>query len=130
MVIISFLDVILEVQNLLNNWLFQVFVWLVVFDILTGLAKGFFIKEGNSTKGLFGLVKHLLVIMLVTTAIPYLNLAGLNIISEWFLAFFAVVYVISLIENWGQLGLPLPNWVKQFFAKLRDQLDEGPGKNK
>lgn len=129
MVIISFLDVILEVQNLLNNWLFQVFVWLVVFDILTGLAKGFFIKEGNSTKGLFGLVKHLLVIMLVTTAIPYLNLAGLNTISEWFLGFFAVVYVISLIENWGQLGLPLPSWVKQFFAKLRDQLDEGP-KNK
>lgn len=128
MVIISFLDVILEVQNLLNNWLFQVFVWLVVFDILTGLVKGFFIKEGNSTKGLFGLVKHLLVIMLVTTAIPYLNLAGLNTISEWFLAFFAVVYVISLIENWGQLGLPLPNWVKQFFAKLRDQLDEGPNK--
>lgn len=126
MVIISFLDVILEVQNLLNNWLFQVFVWLVVFDILTGLAKGFFIKEGNSTKGLFGLVKHLLVIMLVTTAIPYLNLAGLNTISEWFLGFFAVVYVISLIENWGQLGLPLPNWVKQFFTKLRDQLDEGP----
>lgn len=126
MVIISLADVILEVQNLLNNWLFQVFVWVVVFDILTGILKGFVVKKSNSTKGLFGLIKHLLVIMLVLTAIPYLNLAGLNTIAESFLAFFAVVYVISLIENWGQLGLPLPKWIKKFFEKLRDTLDEEP----
>lgn len=128
MVIISFLDVILEVQKLLNNWLFQVTMWFIVFDIVTGLAKGFVVKESNSTKGLFGIIKHLLVVMLILTAIPYLNLAGLNTISEAFLAFFAVVYAISLIENWGQLGLPLPKWVKNIFAKLKEQLDEEPKK--
>lgn len=126
MVIISIADVILEVQKLLNNWLFQVTMWFIVFDIVTGLAKGFVVKESNSTKGLFGIIKHLLVVMLILTAIPYLNLAGLNTISEAFLAFFAVVYAISLIENWGQLGLPLPKWVKNIFVKLKEQLDEEP----
>lgn len=128
MLIINFSDVILHVQLLLNNWLFQVFMWLIIFDILTGIAKGFVVKDSNSTKGLAGLIKHLLVVLLVLTAIPYLNLAGLNTVSEWFLGFFAVVYAISLIENWGQLGLPLPKWIKNAFTKLKEELDEAPPK--
>ncbi|MEG0286028.1 MAG: phage holin family protein [Vagococcus sp.] len=129
MVIISFSDVILEVQSLLNNFWFHIFIWSVIFDIGTGIVKGFVIKDSNSTKGLLGLIKHLLVVLLVLTAIPYLNLANLHTIAESFLIFFTVVYAISIVENWGQLGLPLPNWVKGMLTKLKATLDEEPTKS-
>lgn len=128
MVIISSADLLREFQNLMSNYWVHIFIWSVVFDIATGIVKGFVIKDSNSTKGLLGLIKHLLVVLLVLTAIPYLNIAGLDSFSNLFIWFFIVVYAISITENWGQLGLPLPEWVKGTLTKLKGQLDEGPNK--
>lgn len=37
-----------------------------------------------------------------------------------FVFFYIAVYGISITENLGQLGVPIPNWVKERLSKLQD----------
>lgn len=101
----------------------QVFFFFVLMDILTGFAKGFKNKRANSTKGLLGIVKHLLVVVLVLSVYPYLTLLGANAVAFAFVMSFIASYAISVIENWGQLGLPMPAFAKVYFEKLKHQND-------
>lgn len=107
-----------EFQNLLSNAYVHIFVWLVLADIGLGLAKALTKKKGDSTKGLLGVVKHLLVVMLVLIAYPYLVLLGFEDIATMFVLSYIAMYLISLAENWGQLGLPLPDFVKDRLSKI------------
>ncbi|MCD7139411.1 phage holin family protein [Limosilactobacillus balticus] len=34
------------------------------------------------------------------------------------LACLFLFYLVSIIENWGQMGLPLPAWIKDHIYKL------------
>ncbi|EAC7124462.1 holin, partial [Listeria monocytogenes] len=63
-----------QFQLLLNDLFVQVFMFSVLFDIATGMAKGIAGKQGNSTKGLLGIVKHMLITILVLIAYPYMKL--------------------------------------------------------
>ncbi|EGO7766363.1 phage holin family protein [Enterococcus faecalis] len=127
MVIIDNQALIAEFKNLISNGFIQVFVWIVLGDIATGLCKGVYRKEGNSTKGLPGLIKHLLVVCLVVVAYPYLKILGFSSIADWFVIFYIAVYGISIIENLGQIGVPLPSWLKNHLSKLKDEYDKGGG---
>lgn len=100
--------------------IFNFFLWVVVGDIVTGLCKGIFVKEANSTKGLLGIVKHMLVVCLVIIAYPYLKIMNLETFATAFVFFYIAVYGISITENLGQLGVPIPNWVKERLSKLQD----------
>lgn len=109
-----------EFRGLLTNGYVQLFLWVVVGDIVTGLCKGIFVKEANSTKGLLGIVKHMLVVCLVIIAYPYLKIMNLETFATAFVFFYIAVYGISITENLGQLGVPIPNWVKERLSKLQD----------
>lgn len=125
MLIINNVSLLNEFRGLFSNFWIHVFIWVVVLDIFSGIVKGFVIKESNSTKGLTGIVKHLLVVILVLTAVPYLNIAGFGGIADVFVLFYIAVYGISVTENWGELGLPLPSFVKEALLKLKDTSDRG-----
>lgn len=109
-----------EFRGLLTNGYLQLFLWVVVGDIVTGLCKGIFVKQTNSTKGLLGIVKHMLVVCLVIVAYPYLKIMNLETFATAFVWFYIAVYGISITENLGQLGVPIPNWVKERLSKLQD----------
>lgn len=121
--IIDNMQLLHEFKNLVSNLYFQVFLWAVIADILTGLAKGFKGKTSNSTKGLSGLVKHLLVVMLVTIAYPYLKILGLETIATAFVFFYIATYGISITENLDQLGVKVPGWIKSRLEKIKDEVN-------
>ena len=127
MMIIDNLKLLAEFRHLADNALIQVFIWLVLFDLFTGISKGLICKQGNSTKGLLGIVKHLLVVLLVVVAYPYLRIMDLTVMANAFVIFYIAVYGISVTENIGQLGLPLPKFVIDRLEKLRDSTDKGDG---
>lgn len=123
--IIDNLKLLSEFRHLADNALIQVFIWLVLFDLFTGISKGLINKQGNSTKGLLGIVKHLLVVLLVVVAYPYLHIMGLTMMANAFVIFYIAVYGISVTENLGQLGLPLPKFVVDHLEKLKNAADKG-----
>lgn len=125
MMIIDNLKLLSEFRHLLDNAFIQILVWVVLFDIFTGISKGLAGKQGNSTKGLLGVVKHLLVVLLVIVAYPYMKVMGMSLTANAFVIFYIAVYGISVTENLGQLGLPLPKFVIDRLEKLRDSADKG-----
>ncbi|CAI3462020.1 phage holin family protein [Enterococcus cecorum] len=125
MMIIDNLKLLEEFRHLADNVFIQVFIWLVLFDVFTGISKGLAGKQGNSTKGLLGIVKHLLVVLLVIVAYPYMRVMGMSLTANAFVIFYIAVYGISVTENLGQLGLPLPKFVIDRLEKLRDSADKG-----
>ncbi|MGK4109196.1 phage holin family protein [Enterococcus cecorum] len=127
MMIIDNFQLLKEFSNLLNNLWIHVFIILVAFDILTGLVKGMKKNSTNSTKGLTGMIKHLLVVILIITAYPYLSLLGLQPYANAFVLYYIASYAISITENLGQMGVPIPSFVKERIEKLRDLTDKGDG---
>lgn len=125
MMIIDNLKLLAEFRHLLENAFIQILVLVVLFDILTGMVNGLKGKKGNSTKGLLGVVKHLLVVLLVIVAYPYMRVMGMSLTANAFVIFYIAVYGISVTENLGQLGLPLPKFVVDRLEKLRDEADKG-----
>lgn len=109
--------------SLTQTYEIHVLTWFIGFDILTGLAKGFVGKKANSTKSTAGIIKHLLVVLMVYTVYPYLAIVQAKAIATAFIYFFIACYGISIVENWGQLGLPMPKFVIQYFEKLKRDND-------
>ncbi|MGF3141249.1 phage holin family protein [Facklamia sp. P13064] len=113
-----------QYQAINHNLYIIIFVWFVVADFVTGYAKSFLGEVANSTKGLQGLIKHLLVVSLVLSVYPVLSVLGFKSIATSFVVFYIATYGISVIENLGQAGVPLPNFVSQYFDKLNRENTE------
>lgn len=45
-------------------------------------------------------------------------------VAQSFILFFIAQHGISVVENWGQLGLPLPNMIAKYFDKLNRETNE------
>ena len=121
----NFLEkLMLEMLTLHQNPYVLVFGWMVVMDFVTGYSKSFIGNVANSTKGLQGLIKHLLVVVLVLSVCPLLAVLGFRPIATSFILFYIATYGISIIENLGQAGVPLPDFVSKYFDKLNRQHTE------
>lgn len=120
---------IMEFRELLSNMLIHVLFILIVFDILTGIVKGlWFKKEGDSSKGLPGLIKHSLVLLLVLVLYPYASILGFENFAIAIVVGYIAMYGISIAENFGQMGLWVPKWLKERLTKIKDKSDEEPKK--
>nr|DAL20021.1 MAG TPA_asm: holin [Caudoviricetes sp.] len=107
---------------------------LILIDIATGLLKSLVASNTNSKtvsdKGLLGILKHCLVFIVVLVMYPIAETIGFQTYADWLLVYFIITYAVSIMENWGQAGLPLPSWVKDRLAKLQDDYDhKGDDKN-
>ena len=112
-------------QGMEDNRLIWWFVWAVIFDVVTGLAKSLVTKRTTSTKGTNGLIKHGVLILVILTLYPMLDVNGMRSAGDAFVGFNILYYAVSILENWGQMGLPLPSWVKLYIYKLSDDYKKG-----
>lgn len=115
---------ILKFQSLVDNKFIFVYVWAVMGDIMTGFVKSLTHKSTNSTKGLNGLFKHAALMLLILTLYPVLDLLEWDTMADTFLSFYILFYVVSIVENLGQIGIPVPEWVKRYLYKLSDEYNE------
>ena len=118
---------IMKFQSLVDNKFIFVYVWAVMGDIMTGFVKSLTHKSTNSTKGLNGLFKHAALMLLILTLYPVLDLLEWDAMADTFLSFYILFYLVSIVENLGQIGIPVPAWVKRYLYKLSDEYNEqGP----
>ena len=109
--------------ELFNAIYVHAFTGIIVFDIITGLAKAWVTKTVNSTIGRRGLIEHLIVLVLVVTVYPYLIFIGFEEVATAFIIFFIATYGVSLIENLSAIGVPFPKGLKRRLEKIRDAFD-------
>lgn len=109
--------------EIFNDIYIHAFAGIMVFDIITGLAKAWVTKTINSTIGRRGLIEHLIVLVLVVTVYPYLIYIGFEEVATAFIIFFIATYGVSLIENLSAIGVPFPKGLKRRLEKIRDAFD-------
>lgn len=113
-----------------DNVLIWLLVWAVVADIVTGFAKSLVNHRTTSTKGTDGLIKHGVLLLVILTLYPIMDVNGYKGAADAFVGFYVLFYVTSILENWGQMGLPLPSWLKPYIYKLTDDYNKkGPNKH-
>lgn len=112
-------------QGMEDNWVIWLFVWAVIADIVTGTARSLVTHHTTSSKGTTGLIKHGVLLIIVLTLYPMLDINGMKSAGDTFVMFYVLFYAVSIIENCGQMGLPIPEWLKQYIYKLsEDYKDE------
>lgn len=115
-----------QVVKMIDDPLIIGFTWLIIFDIFSGIVKGLRGKvtpaRTNSTKGIFGLCKHMLILILVLTAYPYLAALNFNSVAQLMVLGFAYQYLVSIIENLNQMHINV-QWVKPILDVLAEKLN-------
>lgn len=101
--------VIKQTAKLIDDPLIIGFTWLVIIDIFSGIVKGLRSRNTpdrtNSTKGIYGLCKHLLIVVMVISFYPYLITLNFNFVAQVMVAAFSYQYLVSIVENLSQMHI-------------------------
>lgn len=112
-------------EKLIDNPVFFAFFLIILADILTGFLKSLVNKKTESGKGIGGLIKHSTLLLVVCMLYPFCDIYGASGMADTLLIFYILFYGISIIENLGQMGIPIPEWLKKYIYKLSDEYREG-----
>lgn len=98
---------------------------IIVIDYITGICKAIINKRISSVVGIKGIIKKFGYLLIVALAVLIDKIIGdTSVIRFLVIYFFIANEGISILENWGQMGLPLPNKLKQIFEQLKDENDK------
>ena len=99
---------------------------LVVADYLTGVSVAFVQKKVSSNAGFKGIIRKLLIFVLVGsgTMLDHHVLGGNNVLRTAIIFFYIANEGISICENCGNLGVPIPKKLKDALAQIKDKSEE------
>lgn len=119
------IEYIKHLSALIDNPVFFAFFLVVLIDVMTGFVKSLVNKNTTSSKGIGGLIKHSTLLLIMAILYPYLDIYGLSGMADTLLVFYILFYAISIVENLGEMGIPIPEWLKKYIYKLSDEYREG-----
>lgn len=118
-------DLIVPFQTVIHdNYLFML-VTFIVFDIVTGTLKAFKNKTVYSKISKNGVTKHISIILFCVFFSWVLNVFDMGEFSKVLVLFYIVSYGLSIFENLGKMGIPLPEWLNDKFKVLQDETNKG-----
>lgn len=97
-------------------------VAVVCIDYITGIVKAVILKELSSGIGFRGLMKKMFIFALVAlaTVIDGMIPAAKDAIRTAVIAFYVANEGISILENAGAIGLPMPKTLKNALERLQE----------
>ena len=105
----------------------QLLITVMVLDYLTGVAKAIYNKKMNSKVGAKGIIKKFGYLVIVALAVILDKVTGnTGAIRTLVIYFFVANEGISILENWGSMGLPLPQKLTDTLEQLKN--DNNPKK--
>lgn len=99
---------------------------LAVADYITGVVSAAVRKKLSSSVGFLGIAKKLFMFALVGVGnlVDVNVLGGTAVLRSAIICFYIANEALSIIENAGEIGLPIPTKLKQIMEQLRKQNDE------
>jgi len=103
---------------------FAVLLGMMVLDYITGLMVGYANKELSSSIGKKGLIKKAYIIILISAVylVQKLGLDFAGYTADGLTIAFALLELLSIVENGGKLGVPVPQWLKDAIAALKGKV--------
>jgi toxin secretion/phage lysis holin len=106
-----------------DMWL-QVLVYFVIADYLTGVLAAFCLKKLSSEVGARGIAKKVFIFLLVGIAYQIDMLAGTELVRVAVCAFYIGIEGLSVLENAGKLGIPLPEVLTSALEQMQNRGSE------
>lgn len=121
--------------NLFGGWdvALQVLIFFMAADYITGIIVAAVFKKSpkseggalESRAGFKGLIRKGGILMLVLVAVWLDKLTGANYIRAAVCLFFIANEGLSITENLGLMGVPLPKFLKNMLEAMKDKADGG-----
>lgn len=121
------------VAYFLGGWDFalQTLLLVMALDYITGICKAIKQKKLNSKTGFTGILKKFGYLIIVALAVVIDHLAGdTGAVRTLVIYFFVANDGLSILENWGAMGLPLPKKLFELLEQLKDKHDPTTTENK
>ena len=121
------------VTYFLGGWDFalQTLLLVMALDYITGICKAIKQKKLNSKTGFAGIIKKFGYLIIVALAVVIDHLVGdTGAVRTLVIYFFVANDGLSILENWGAMGLPLPQKLFDLLEQLREKHDPNTDTNK
>jgi len=96
----------------------------VLFDYFTGLSAAWCEKKLNSEVGAKGIVKKICLFVPVGVCFWLDNITGQSFLRSIAIFFYIANEGLSIIENLGRMGIPIPPFIKTALEQLKKKADE------
>lgn len=92
----------------------------MVLDYLTGIIKAFKNKKLSSETGFYGILKKITILVVIMVAVQVDIALQLNDVMRYLaIGFYIANEGLSILENAGEIGIPLPEKLKESLESLR-----------
>ena len=118
------------VTYLLGGWsaLIKILVAFVVIDYITGVLAAAIRGKLNSNIGLKGIAKKVFIFVIVACGHLVDNAMGTqDIVRDAAIYFYIANELLSILENAGEIGLPVPDMLKNAIERLKGKEQDTPG---
>lgn len=112
---------------IMGGWdqLAQVLIVLMIIDYVTGVIRSAKCGGLSSEVGFIGILKKVLILIMVGVGVCIDFAVNLNGIARALvISYYIANEALSIIENIGEMGIPVPAKLKQMIEKLRSDNDE------
>lgn len=94
----------------------------IILDYISGIIKAFNTKQLSSKIGFKGILKKLGILVLVMLSVLIDRVGGnTGAIRTLVIYYFVANEGLSILENLGEAGIPIPNAIKKALKVLKDQ---------
>jgi toxin secretion/phage lysis holin len=94
----------------------------ILLDYITGLCKAIVNKKVNSIIGIKGIIKKVGYLIVVALSVQLDNITGsTGALRTLVIYFFVANEGISILENWGSIGLPLPKKITDVLEQIKKE---------
>lgn len=98
----------------------------IALDYISGIIKAFVLKQLSSSIGLKGILKKVGILVVVALAVLIDRVTGESgAVRTLVIYYFVANEGLSIIENVGLAGLPIPKSIKEALEALKKQGDNG-----
>ena len=113
--------------SFLGGWdtMLGILVLFVALDYATGVVAAWYEKHLDSDIGAKGIVKKFLLFVIVALAFQVDNAIGQEIFRSLAIWFYLANEALSIIENAGRCGVPIPAFLKTALEQMKQRADEG-----
>ena len=118
-------NVIAQIDNVVNNQYLYVLLFFIIFDIITGTLKAFSTNTVYSKINKQGITNHITILLFCMFFSWVFYIFNVSEYSNILIMFYIVSYGLSIIENVGEMGLPLPKWLIEKFIMLQEETNRG-----
>lgn len=94
----------------------------IIIDYITGLLTAIYNKNLNSKVGLKGIIKKFCYLLIVCLSVIIDNITNMGgAIRTLVIYFFVANESLSIIENMGKIGVPIPEKLKNIIEQLNEK---------